>query len=71
MTQNERILQYMAEFGGITPAEAYTLLGCYRLAARIADLRSEGHNITRRIINSTNKYGDKIHYCEYKLERPA
>lgn len=45
-TQNERVLAYMREHpGGITAMEALTDIGCFRLAARIYDLRHEGHQI--------------------------
>ena len=71
MKQTQRILKYMQEYGGITQNEATTMLGCSRLAARIADLRSEGYNITSRRIPGTNRFGEKVHYCEYKLEKPA
>jgi hypothetical protein len=47
VTQTERILQYMREHPeGITALEALNDLGCFRLAARIHDLRAEGHQIT-------------------------
>ena len=38
MTQCEKVLEYMKEFGSITPIEAMQDIGCMRLAARIADL---------------------------------
>ena len=61
----------MQEYGGITPAEAYTMLGCMRLAARIADLRKDGHVISKHMVESVNKFGEKVRYCEYKLEKSA
>jgi hypothetical protein len=35
MTQCERVLQYMQDFGSINPMQALGDLGCYRLGARI------------------------------------
>lgn len=35
MTQNERILRHMRDYGSITQADALTDYGCYRLGARI------------------------------------
>lgn len=45
--QNETILQYMKR-KSITQADALAL-GCYRLAARINDLRNMGHDIETRM----------------------
>ena len=44
-TQNERILNYLSNGKGITPIEALNKFGCFRLAARISDLRKSGHTI--------------------------
>ena len=40
--QTERVLRYIKTNGSITQIEATMYLGCTRLAARIADLRSDG-----------------------------
>lgn len=45
-TQNQRILDYIEETGGITQLEALKELGVMRLASRISDLRKRGHRIT-------------------------
>ncbi len=44
-SQNEQILTYLSKGKGITPIEALNKFGCFRLAARISDLRSQGHTI--------------------------
>jgi len=56
-TQAERVLAYMREHPeGITAMEALGELGCFRLAARIYDLRAEGHQITEEAYStSTSK----------------
>ena len=61
-TQCEFLLQYLQKFDSITPLEALTAFGCFRLSARIADLRADGHVITTEI-----KRGKK-NYAIYKLE---
>ena len=38
-TQCERIVQYMKDFGSITTLQAFTDLGCTRLASRVTDLK--------------------------------
>ena len=68
MTQCEKILAYMQQFGSITPLEAVADLGCMRLAARIADLNDAGHAIGRRMKTSQNRFGQNVTYAEYYLE---
>lgn len=42
MTQCERILRHLQDYGSITQAEAVSEYGCYRLGARIWDLKAQG-----------------------------
>ena len=67
MTQCEKVLEYMKGFGSITPLEAMQDIGCMRLAARIADLREQGHPIGRRMKTSKNRYGRDVTFAEYYL----
>lgn len=67
MTQNERILQHMKEYGSITSLEAMNWYGVYRLASRITDLRKDGVDIERRMVKGKNKYGEPIRFAEYRL----
>ena len=69
MTQCERVLEYMEEFGSITPVEAMADLGCMRLAARISDLKeAAGYAIGKRTKLGKNRYGQSVSYAEYYLE---
>lgn len=47
MTQTERVLAYMKEYGSITSLEAMNHLGVMRLASRISDLKRHGIPIER------------------------
>lgn len=71
MTQCERILQYMEDFGSINPMQAMQDLGVMRLAARVADLKKAGHKITRRTVTGRNRYGAPVIYAEYRLEEQS
>lgn len=44
-TQSQKILTYLKSGKGLTPLTALKKFGCLRLAARIADLRKDGHTI--------------------------
>ena len=61
-TQCEMALEYMRKFDSITPLEALTAFGCFRLPARISDLKARGYNISME----RDKKGK--HYGIYRLE---
>lgn len=66
-TQNERILEYIRDFGNITQLDALRDLGVMRLASRISDLRSLGYPITSTVEAVKNRYGEKCHIKRYSL----
>ena len=67
ITQCERILDYMMQFGSISTHEAFSDLGVARLASRIHDLKGMGYNIVDEIKSSKNRYGEKTYYKVYRL----
>ena len=67
MTQCERVLKYMRDFGSINPLQAMGDLGVMRLAARVSDLRKDGHKISRRMVAGRNRYGDAVSFAEYRI----
>lgn len=68
MSQCERILDYIKTNGSITTLQAFTDLGVARLASRVHDLRSDGHNIKGDFIEVKNRYGEKCRCMQYTLE---
>lgn len=62
-----RILRFMREHGSINPMQALNQIGCMRLAARISDLRKAGYQIEDKMVTSWNRYGETVHYKEYRL----
>lgn len=67
MSQKEEILKYMKSNGGITQLQATNSLGCTRLAARISDLRAEGHDIKKEMITVQKRFGGKARVARYSL----
>lgn len=65
MTQKERIVKYMDDFGSISTMEAFTQLGITRLASRIHELVSNGMPIKKEMVSSKNRYGEEVHYMRY------
>ena len=66
-TQNERILDYIDEFGSITQIEALRELGVMRLASRISDLKRKGYNVISTKETVKNRYGEVTHIKRYSL----
>ena len=61
-SQNTQILNYLSKGKVLTPIEALHMFGCFRLAARIADLRKQGHMIFTDIVKKNDKK-----FAGYKL----
>lgn len=64
MSQKDNILFHLEEFGSITPLEALKEYGCFRLAARISDLKQDGHIIVTCTQKNKNKQ-----YAKYFLQK--
>lgn len=67
MTQKDRVLRYMEDFGSITRLEAMKDLGIANLTARIAELRQTGHRIKGSDEKGMNRYGEKTHWTVYRI----
>ena len=63
MTQAQKILRDLKRGKRITPLDALKNYGCMRLAARIYDLKFQGHNIIQRM--KSIKGGVEV--AEYRL----
>ena len=68
MTQSERILKYIQDFGSITPMQAFGDLGITKLATRISEMRSDGIKIHKEPVKTRNRYGEPVRYMCYSLE---
>lgn len=67
-SQKRLILAHLRQFGSIEPLTALREYGCYRLGARIADLREEGHPIKTDIIQSRSRItGNMVRFAKYSL----
>ena len=66
-TQCERIVQYMKDFGSITTLQAFTDLGCTRLASRVTDLKRQGYDIKSEFVSGKNRYDETVSYKKYYL----
>lgn len=51
-TQTAQILAHLKTGRSITPLDALEWFGCFRLGARIYDLKQEGHNIVKDMVET-------------------
>lgn len=66
MNQNDRLLLALKK-GPMDPLKALRELSCFRLAARIAELRDAGYRITKTMKRVRNKFGEECRVAEYRL----
>ena len=69
MTQRDRVLRYLHDFGSITALEAMRDLGVHRLAARVLELRLDGHDIDSELVAVKNRYGETTKIARYTLRK--
>ena len=55
MSQNKQIINYLQKGKSITPIDALNKFGCFRLSARILDLRKRGYPIITQTITKQGK----------------
>jgi hypothetical protein len=67
VTQTERILRHLEDYGSITQMDAMQDYGIMRLASRVNDLRREGHPIVTEVVEGRNRYGEKTRYARYRM----
>lgn len=67
VTQCERIIRHLNDFGTITSREAMIEYGIYRLASRIADLKKQGYQFDTTFDSRKNRYGEVTHFAVYRL----
>lgn len=71
MTQNQRVIEYLEQFGSITQLEALRDLGIMRLASRISDLKRQGYTIESATEAVENRWEEKCHVKRYRLVKGA
>ena len=68
ITQKDRILEYIRNFGSISSFEAYANLGITQLGARIDQLKKEGYEFKTEWESNINRFGEKTDYKRYYLD---
>lgn len=67
MTQTEKILRHLEEFGSITALDAMNEYGIMRLASRISDLKKQGYPIKSDIEAVKNRFDETCYIKRYSM----
>lgn len=67
--QQQRILDYIADFGSITAGEAHYDLGILNFSARLSELKDKGIKFKATRETAKNRYGEPINYNRYSFYR--
>ena len=68
MSQCERIISNIERFGSIDPMSALVDIGVFRLAARVNDLKKDGHCIKSEMVTVQNRFGEYCRVARYSLD---
>lgn len=71
MKQTERLLAHFERNGSITPMQALSELGIYRLGARVYDLREAGHDIATHRFEVADRHGSISRPAKYVYKGKA
>ena len=66
MTHKDRVLKYIDDYGSITNWQAMYDIGVGCLTKVISDIRKDGTAIETRTVKAKNRYGQPIHFAEYR-----
>ena len=69
MTQRDRVINYIEQFGEITPIEAFRDLGITKLATRISEMIKDGIEIEKEFVKSKNRFGETVYYMKYSFPK--
>ena len=71
VTQCERVLRHLNDYGSITSVDAMYEYGIMRLASRVSDLKKLGFPIEKETVKGKNRYGETVAYAKYSLRGDA
>ena len=70
MNQTQEILDYILNKGSITTKQATEEIGCYRLSARIYEIRALGIDVQKEMIRVLNRKGETCRVARYTIPNP-
>ena len=69
ITQRDRVLDYIKQFGSITSRDAFNDLGVTQLAARICELTDRGYEFDKKFESAKNRFGESVSFVRYSFKK--
>lgn len=69
MSQKKQVLEYITKHGRITTLDAFRAIGCTRLSGRIYELKADGYDIVKDMVEVKNRHGETCRVAEYRIRR--
>ena len=67
ISQKDRIINYIRQFGSITDLEATKDLGILQFGTRLHELKKDGYKFRTEWETSKNRYGEDVCFKRYYL----
>ena len=67
MSDKQWILAELKKGRALTTWDCIMERGCTRAPARIYELIKAGHDIVKKMVYTTDRFGNPTHYAQYKL----
>lgn len=67
ITNKQRVIDYINEFGSITSLQAFNDLGDSRLSSTIFELKKDGYLIKSEDIKVYNRFGEPRYVAKYSF----
>ena len=66
MSQQQRIKDYLDSGGVLTRLNSWSELGIIEAPARISELRAQNYPIETKMVEITNRFGEKVRVAEWR-----
>lgn len=67
MSQEIQIIDFIKSHGSITQKQAVDFLGCYRLSARVWNIRAMGIDVQKEMVIVPNRHGGTARVARYYI----
>ena len=67
ISQKQRVIKYIKDFGSITTFQAYSDLGVTRLSAVMYNIKKDGIKVKTETGKAKNRYGDSTCFARYSF----
>ena len=67
MSQEAQVIEFIKSHGSITQKQAVDFLGCYRLSARVWNIKATGVDVRKEMVIVPNRHGGTARVARYYI----